>query len=268
MSSPSVSEVMQIGNRLFPLDTAESWDNCGIQIGDPAGTVDVVTFSLDPTPFSVDFAVKHSSRLLITHHPLLLEPVKNITTESPTGRTLLAAARSGVNIISFHTNLDAAPDGLNDYLAGKLGLQDVITPEPARCARMGNLAREMSISEFARFVSAALNINSLRIISDDDKIIRKIFCVSGSGMGYFKEALRHDADLMLTGDVRYHAALEALESGMPVIDAGHFGLEQPAAEIMMSAFELEFKRLDLSVKCVYCPQSDPFKNFTTGVTHL
>lgn len=267
MSSPSVSEVLQIGDRLFPLNAAESWDNCGIQLGDPSRTIDTITFSLDPTPFTVDFAAKHSSRLLITHHPLLLEPLKNITTESVTGRTLLAAASRGVDIISFHTNLDAAPGGLNDYLVGKLGLRDVFTPEPARCARMGNLAREMRISEFAQFVSETFNISPLRIISESDAITKKIFCVSGSGMGYLKEALHHGADLMLTGDVRYHAALEAVESGMPVIDAGHYGLERLAADLMMSAFQEEFKRLDLSVKCICCPQRDPFNNFTTGVTH-
>ena len=77
----------------------------------------------------------------------------------------------------------------------------------------------------------------MRVISEKDGDVRTLFLAAGSGMSYLEEALRQHADVMVTGDVRYHAAREALEMGMPVIDAGHYGLEKGAVELLSTAFE-------------------------------
>jgi putative NIF3 family GTP cyclohydrolase 1 type 2 len=78
-------------------------------------------------------------------------------------------------------------------------------------------------------------------------------------MGYLVDALNHKADVMVTGDVRYHAALEALELGMPIIDAGHYGLEKGAIAILRERFQTEFERERLEVECIACNiEQDPF----------
>jgi len=254
-----LSDIVEIANRLFPFEIAEPWDNCGIQIGDPTRRVNSIAFSLDATPQTVKFAAASSCELLVTHHPVLLEPFRNIVADSLFGRTLRDAARMGVDILSLHTNLDAAAGGLNDQLTDKLGLQNVTTSVSAQCARFGRLPIATTVFGLARKIAKDLEISHVRVISEKDGEVRTLFLAAGSGMSYLGEALRQNADVMVTGDVRYHAAREALEMGMPVIDAGHYGLEKGAVELLSAAFETEFSRLGLAITCINCRlEKEPF----------
>jgi len=254
-----LSDIVEIANSLFPFDAAEPWDNCGIQIGDPHRRVSAIAFSLDPTPQTVRFAAASSCQLLVTHHPVLLEPCRNIITDSFFGRTLMDAARLGVDILSLHTNLDAADGGLNDQLAHKLGLEVVTTSMSARCARVGRLPVATTVHGLARKIAEDLEISHMRIISEKDTEVRTLFFAAGSGMSYLGEALRQNVDVMVTGDVRYHAAREALEMGLPVIDAGHYGLEKGAVDLLRTAFDAEFSRRGLVIACTNCElEKEPF----------
>jgi len=259
VSTPCLSRIVEIADKLFPFDTAETWDNSGIQIGNPNRQIDAVAFSLDPTPRTLKFAQDHSCQLLITHHPVLLEPILNIVPDLLPGRTLLAAAGMGVDILSLHTNLDAGQGGLNDRLASILNLDDIFTPFPAKCARMGQLSEPMTIRGLAEKISQTLNIQQIKIISDGDRKVQRVFCAAGSGMGYLADAINHRAEVMITGDVRYHAAREAFELGMPIIDAGHYGLEKYAVSVMLERFKAEFEREGMGVSCIACDiEQDPF----------
>lgn len=259
MEALTLSRIMDIADRLFPLSLAEPWDNCGIQVGDPQRHIARMAFSLDPCMASVRFASEHSCNLLVTHHPLFKEPVRNIVETGLMERTLVAAIRNGVDIISLHTNLDAAPGGLNDYLAAVIGLEDVSVPQKTSCARIGTLCEPVAVSRLAALVAQALELPTVRVVAESDVQVRRVFCASGSGMGYFKEARGMSIDVMVTGDVRYHAALEAAELGVPVIDAGHFGTERFAPRIMADAFRREFKLAGMDIPCLVCEsQKDPF----------
>jgi GTP cyclohydrolase I len=264
VSRPCLSRIVEIADKLFPFDAAEAWDNSGIQIGNPDRSIAAVAFSLDPTPQTLRFARDHSCQLLITHHPVLTEPVLAILPDRLPGRTLLAAADMGIDILSLHTNLDAAQGGLNDRLTSILNLEDVFTPVPARCARMGQLSVPVTIEDLAKKISQKLEISNMRIISAVERDVQRVFCASGSGMGYRAGALKYKADVMVTGDVRYHAALEALELGMPIIDAGHYGLEKAAVSILLECFQTEFERERLEVSCIACDiEHDPFVDICT-----
>ncbi len=254
-----VRDVVEIADRIFPFDQAEEWDNCGVQVGDPDAPVTGVAFSLDPTVRTVRFAADRSCELLITHHPLILEPIRAVTPDTLVGMTILEAVRRGVAILSLHTNLDAAPGGLNDHLAARLGLLDVVIPGHARCARLGRLRRPASVFQLARNLAEELDTANVRVIAGEDVQAQRVFCASGSGMGYFPIARRHNADVIVTGDVKYHAAREALELGVPVIDGGHFGLERIAVDLLTESFRKEFVALGAEVRCTPCrAEEDPF----------
>jgi GTP cyclohydrolase I len=259
LSGLPLSRIVEISDQLFPFANAEGWDNCGVQIGDPAHIIRAAAFSLDATPATVGFASRRSCDLLVTHHPLIMQPIRTITADSFVGRTIMDAVRLGIDILSLHTNLDAAPGGLNDFVASRLGLEQVIVPHPATCARVGTLPAPMTVSAFASKVRTDLGIEGIRIISSGDPAVRKVFCSTGSGMGYFQDAVTYGVDLILTGDVRYHAAREALEMGMPVLDAGHFGLEKHAAALMAAGFRDAFAEGGFAVECVQCDsEEEPF----------
>jgi len=259
LSQLEVSEVLEIADRLFPFSLAEPWDNIGLQIGDPLMPVCSVAFGLDATPYTVDFAVSRKCNLLVTHHPVTIDAVKTVTTSNMTGRTMLKAAASGLAIVSLHTNFDAAPGGLNDFLADALQLQRPVEPISVPCARMGRLAAPLTLEEFASSAIRYLDLPGVRVVGDKDRLVREVFCVAGSGMSYLNEAIRYKADVMITGDVRYHAARECDEIGLAVVDAGHYGLEKAAPAILAGRFSCEFTRLGLDMDCHLCNvEKDPF----------
>lgn len=104
------------------LHLAESWDNCGLQIGDRNWPVTKIVTALDPLYEVVEYACSVHANLLITHHPLIFKPLKNIDFSSPVGRIISLAHKHSLAIYSAHTNLDSAEGGLNDILGRKIGL--------------------------------------------------------------------------------------------------------------------------------------------------
>lgn len=123
--SPRLAEILGLLNGLYPPSLAEDWDNVGLQVGDSSATVDKVLVCLDAEEESITKAEECGAQLVISHHPLIHRPLKRLTPGDEVGRTLFRAIRSGISVISVHTNLDRAADGLNDWLAEKLDLEDI-----------------------------------------------------------------------------------------------------------------------------------------------
>jgi GTP cyclohydrolase I len=257
--APTLSDIQQLADRMFPFEYVESWDNSGIQVGDPSRSINAIAFSLNASIDAVGFAVENCCDLLVSHHPLLMKPIKKVLASDITGRTIFAAVRSGVDILSLHTNLDAAEGGLNDYLANALDLLDIRMPNNARCSRLGRLAEPETLSDLAHKLCRIFNLDSVRVVGRVDRSVASVFLVSGSGMGYLEDAISAKADVLITGDVRYHGALDSGESNICVIDAGHFGLEKFAIKLIQEKFEAEFSRLGWKIRlCPFEGEKDPF----------
>ncbi len=269
MSGLRLSRILDLADAIYPFDSAEPWDNVGLQIGDPNRIVERIAFSLDPSRLTLDFAARNHCHLLITHHPIILSPVKQILATDHASRIIMCAVKMNVDVLSLHTNLDAAVGGLNDHLAQSIKLEDVLTPPQARCSRMGSLTNPVSLHTFADYLVELLQIPSVHVIAKDNPVVKKIFCVAGSGMGYLSEALNMGADVMVTGDVRYHAAVEAIESGMAVIDCGHFHLEKAAPKIMAGTFKKALEEINAHIECLVCEEEkDPFSKQYIGEEDL
>ncbi len=253
-------EIVEVANRKFPFSYSEDWDNSGVQVGNLEREIKNIAFSLDANPSTILFAQQTSSELLITHHPLILQPIKTFISSDLSVETLKAAIRYDIDVMSLHTNLDAAPGGLNDYLAQLIGLNHVFVPERAMCARFGNLECLISLDALNELVKARLSIDQTTLITNDkDCLVSKVFLASGSGAGYLADAIRLEADVMITGDVKYHAAVDARRCGVSVIDAGHFGMEKHAVRLMADSFKNEFKNMGAQMVCHEChDEKDPF----------
>ena len=257
--APTLSDIQQLADTLFPFECEEPLDNSGIQIGNLSRSINAMAFSLNASIDAVCFAAENSCDLLVSHHPLLMKPIKKILASDIAGRTIFTAVRSGVDILSLHTNLDAAEGGLNDYLANALDLLDIQTPTNAPCSRLGRLSKPETLSSLSHKLRRIFNLDSARVVGRMDKSVVTVFLVSGSGMGYLQEAISAQADVLITGDVRYHGALESQESKICVIDAGHFGLEKFAIKLMQKKFEAEFSRLGWKIRlCPFEAEKDPF----------
>lgn len=126
------SVIFQMIEQLSPLELAEDWDNCGLQVGDPDKMTDCVLLALDMDEAVLAEAVDRGADLVITHHPLLFKGLKQVREDRGPGRLLAKIIRAGITVYSAHTNLDSAPEGVNAILAQRIGLTGISVLKPAR----------------------------------------------------------------------------------------------------------------------------------------
>jgi dinuclear metal center YbgI/SA1388 family protein len=104
--------------------------------------------------------------------------------------------------------------------------------------RIGQLAEPVCLGDFAKQVKHLLRANSINIAGSIDKTIKKVAVCGGSGASLINNAIKAHADILVTGDVKYHEAQQAVAEGLAIIDAGHFATELPVVE-RISAFLTE-----------------------------
>ncbi len=122
---PSVRDIINVMEELAPSGLAESWDAVGLQAGNRDWPVRSIWVALDPLPEVVSAACDHHVDMLITHHPLVFQPLKNLDFSSPIGSILYQSAVNQLAVYCAHTNLDKVSGGLNDILAKRIGLEQV-----------------------------------------------------------------------------------------------------------------------------------------------
>jgi len=117
-------EIIRFIEKMAPPETILHGDRVGLQIGDPEREVKKILVALTPTAGVAKEAVERGADMLITHHPILFEPVDSISPATETGRILLTLAEARVTAFAAHTNLDGAPDGVTAALMEKLGFTE------------------------------------------------------------------------------------------------------------------------------------------------
>ncbi len=125
-----LKDFIDLMQRLAPSDLALDWDNCGLQAGSAGQTVSKIGLALDATAVTASLAIESGCDLLLSHHPLLFRPIKNIDFDREPGSVIKLAAENGLAVFSAHTNWDAAEKGVADALADVLELQERRPLEP------------------------------------------------------------------------------------------------------------------------------------------
>lgn len=127
-------DIMAAVERLAPPSLAESWDNCGLQVGDPSDEARRVLVALTPLPEVFDEAEETGADFLLFHHPLIFTPLKSIETSSYPGDLISRAIANNLTVYAAHTSYDAAPGGVSVALAEAIGLRDareIVSPRGA-----------------------------------------------------------------------------------------------------------------------------------------
>ncbi len=220
-----IQEVYDFLCEWAPLSLAEEWDKVGLQVGGLKKKITGVLVALDITEAVLNEAVRQNANLLITHHPLLYK-------SEATSRLARLARKKKINILSFHTNLDSTQEGLNDLLANTLGLKHLkplisSRDKKIKTAGLGRVGqfKKASLKNFILHVTKSLALQHLRYVGDPQQGIQKVAVMTGSGGGYFREAKKAGAHVLVTGDVKYHDALDALAENIALIDVGHYAGE-------------------------------------------
>lgn len=233
-----------------PPSLAETWDNVGLQAGSQRDKVRGVLVALDVTEEGLWEAAEHRANLLVTHHPLFFRPITALTDASPAMRQARLAVQLEINVLAFHTNLDATREGLNDQLAGMLRLARIkpLVPAPAGSPRGTGLGRLGSVAPtrlepWLKKLARALGIAEFRCVGDPKHPVRKVAVMTGSGGSYVRQAKAAGADVLVTGDVKYHDALDALAEGIAVVDIGHWAGEIGMVSLVAGKLKKRFPRL-------------------------
>lgn len=335
--------LMEALDQLAPRYLAENWDNVGLLLGNPAQDINRILVVLDVTDEIVEYATSKQYDMIIAHHPLIFRPMKNLRTDLPQGKIISKLIKNDIAVFSLHTNLDIAKGGINDILAQKLNLQDIMPLNTSYCenliklvvfvpkdhveivrnaickagaghigkydecsfkvqgigtfrpldgsspfcgqidkleqveeyrletvmpskivnkvvkamikahpyeeiaydlyrlensinenglGRIGKLLKPISMKDFLEEVKIKFGINNLRFVGENEKIIKKVAICSGSGSEFIVKSAYQGADVIITGDVKYHEAQQAIDNNINIIDAGHFGTEYHMAEFV------------------------------------
>lgn len=220
----TTGDVLRIVDRVVPAALAEDWDNPGLQVGCLGRKAKGVIVSLDPDMAMLDRALEIGANIAVTHHPLFFNPIKRIDLDAPLGKVLERAVRDQVTIYSAHTNLDTIAGGVNDTLADRIGPLDN-KRSFAVMGRIGEVTSKETLKSIADSVKSGFSLKDIVIVGDMARSIRTIAVCGGSGGSLVREAAENGADLLITGDVKYHAAKDAEALGLAVMDIGHFASE-------------------------------------------
>ncbi|MBI2823822.1 MAG: Nif3-like dinuclear metal center hexameric protein [Planctomycetia bacterium] len=245
----TVDDVARFLDAFAPTRLAEAWDNVGLLVGDRHRPVARVMTCLTITAATAAEAVEQKADLVVAHHPLPFTALKRLTTDTPEGRSLWSLTGARVSVYSPHTALDSAPEGINQRLADGLGLTEIepLVPhvEDAEGARLGagrcgRLEPPLPLAQLAERVKWFLRIERVQLVGHPNTHVTKVGVACGSGGELLPAARRMECDCFVTGETRFHTALEAEATGIPLVLAGHYATERFAVEHLAELLAVEF----------------------------
>ena len=236
----TVREIYAFLDALSPFELQESWDNSGLLVGDFTQEISTVILSID-----IDEALIESmpdNALLITHHPIIFGGLKQLKFNQYPAKLIAPMIRKNIANIAMHTNFDQTH--LNEYVATHVLGYDIITKE----GFVAYLGVDEPFEVFAQKIKMALGLSVIRAVKCHEHI-RSCALVTGSGASLMRNI---EADCFLTGDIKYHDAMEAKTLGLSMMDIGHYESEHYFGEVLATHLE----KLGLSV--IISPSKNPF----------
>ena len=247
---PRIAEFVDFLESFAPVPLAEDWDNVGLLIGNRERDVSAAMTCLTLTPDVADEAVREKAQLVVSHHPVLFRPTQRLTADDAQGRMLLQLIESGVAVYSPHTGYDSAAEGINHQLAEALELKNIgvlrpaaldngdVTPSPQLDAahaaigggRFGSLSKPIELSRFVEVVAKRLGSAGIQYVGDAKRLVQTVAVACGSAAEFLTDAQTRGCDVLVTGEARFHACLEARTAGIALILAGHYATERPGVE--------------------------------------
>lgn len=265
-----IKDILTILNRIAPFDLTEKWDNSGLQAGNPEADVDKIIIGLDVTMALLNEARERDAGLVLTHHPLMISPEKTFDFNQMPGSAIREAAIHNISIVSVHTNLDKAENGLNDYFANRIGVEikQAFFPHHSisgdlspglGLGRLGRLEKKIRFKAFAKETKDRLGLPNIRITGNPDNMVREIAVCTGSGGSLVRDFIGSGADVYVTGDVKYHEARQVEEASKNMIDVGHFGSEHMAVELLSNRLNHVFEENGGDLEVIpFLKEKDPF----------
>lgn len=231
-------------NSIAPFETQEDWDNSGMLVGDMNAEVKKAAVVLDITHEEIKKAKAIGADLIISHHPVIFNPIKSVTK----GSVPYELVASSINALCCHTPLDIADGGTNDSLAELLGINVTRADDPI--LRLGTV-EPTTAQELAGKIANTLN-TKVRY-ADAGKTIKKIAICTGAGCSLIEAA--GEIDAFITGDASHHNFLDCVQAGITLIAAGHYETEIIVVPVLVKKLQAQFPDIEI----IDIKQENPIK---------
>lgn len=257
-----IQDIITELEKSYPLQTAVNWDNSGLQAGRRDKEAGKVFLALDATDQVIEEAKKWGADLLLTHHPLIMNGIKSVSDDCLQGRKAMELIRADITHYAMHTNFDIIT--MASISAKLLGLEEAEvldvqsfdqTGVPQGFGRVGSLKTPMTVRELSEKVKQDFGLKHVKVFGDLCRIVQRAAILPGSGKSMVEKALQKNAEVMVSGDFGHHDGLDAVDSGLIVIDAGHYGLEHIFMGYMENFIKEHFPELEVRVM----KPEDPFE---------
>ncbi len=256
-------EIVERLEEAYPSSCAEDWDNVGLLVGRMDAPVENVYVALDLTDENLQEAIDWGADLIVPHHPMIFQALKRVNDQDFIGRKILQLAESHTACYAMHTNFDVmAMADINEKL---LGLKDAqvlyetgtdVQGNPQGIGRVGTLPSAMTVEKCARYVKERFGLPGVRALGDLNRTVSRVAVSGGAGKSMIPYALARGAQVLITGDIDHHAGLDAVDQGLCIIDAGHYGTEYFFISYMRDELERMFSGLQVRCAGIRHPFTD------------
>ena len=228
VNKPTVNELAEIIELRYPKSLAVEWDVVGFATNNSKIEVNNILLTIDVTEDVVAEAIEKSIDLIISHHPLILDPEEISDIQNKRIQLRIQMEENNIALYVAHTNADIAQGGVNDSLAKVLGLQNIESFGAEKMARKGNLTTQISLREFINLLKDKLPQvkSSIQVSGKLDSKISKIALCGGSGSALLEEVRREDVDVFVTADLKHHAVSDNENmNGPALVSVSHWASE-------------------------------------------
>lgn len=232
-----IKEITDIIERFAPLAWQASYDNAGLIVGRPEDQVHKALLAVDVTEEVIDEAEREGCDLIITHHPIIFQPLRRFNSADQVQRCVERAIRRGIALYACHTNLDSAPEGMSWRLAQMLGVGGLRVLQPVEADAnvgfgvVGELSEAVDTLEFMRHIQQTLHVQAVRHSDIASPTVRRVAICTGAGASLIGDARRAEANIYVTADLKYNDFMTP-DNALTVADIGHFESEYCAIQII------------------------------------
>jgi len=246
----TIREIIDALERFAPLPLQDDYDNSGLQVGLTETEASGALLCLDVTEAVIEEARSLGYNLIVSHHPLIFHPLKQVTDATYQERCVMLAVKYGITLYACHTNLDNAEGGVSFMMAQKLGLENVRFLSSADgksgAGVIGNMHRPYCEREFCDFVKRVFAVDTIRCNEHYDRQINTVALCGGAGAFLIPDAVKAGADAFLTGEVGYHRFF-GYGGQILLMESGHFESERYTVQLLGQIISNDFPELPIRV---------------------
>ena len=244
-----IIEVTNFLEQYAPLEYQETYDNCGLIIGDANAEIKGVLITLDCIESVIDEAIATGCNLIVAHHPIIFSGLKKLNGSNYIERTVIKAIKNDIAIYAIHTNLDNMHNGVSAKIAEKLGLENckVLAPKSDLINKqvgsgvIGELKTAVNTEQFLMDIKENMQTDCVRYTPIVNQEIKRVAVCGGSGSFLLKNAIEAKVDIFITADFKYHEFFDA-ENHIIIADIGHYESEQFTKELIYDLLTKNFTK--------------------------